>query len=99
MPADQGELEAAWQALAERERRGEEATRQRADELEDRSARVAAPWEELGERSNELAAQEADLAEREHSLADSAEGFRRSGGLVRDVEAGVGAGRRPLRRG
>src|SRR2546430_11702838 len=96
MPADQGELEAAWQALAERERRGEEATRQRADELEDRSARAAALWEELGERSNELAAQEADLAEREQALADSAEDFRRREGLVRDAEAGVEAGRRQL---
>ena len=39
MPEDQRQLEAAWQALTERERRGEEAMRQRAAELEERSAR------------------------------------------------------------
>src|SRR5438552_13025081 len=94
MPADQGELEAAWQALAERERRGEEATRQRADELEDRSARVAALWEEVGERSTELAAQEANLGEREQALIREAEDLRRREGLVRDAEARVEAGRR-----
>src|SRR5919198_1407553 len=65
MPERQPELEAAWQALAERERRSDEATRQRAAELEERSARVSALWEDLGERSRELAALDADLAERE----------------------------------
>src|SRR5205814_4072921 len=69
VPEAQHELEAAWQALAERERRGEEASRQRAAELQERSARVAALSEELSERSTELAAQDVDLREREQSLA------------------------------
>src|SRR5436190_22509229 len=94
MPDDQRELESAWQALAERERRGEEATRQRATELEERSARVAALWEELGDRSTELAAQETDLAEREQALAAAAEELRRREGLVQDAEARGEAGRR-----
>src|SRR5439155_595576 len=93
---DQRELESAWQALAERERRGDEATRQRAAELEERSARVAALWEELGERSTELAAQETNLAEREHALAAAGEGLRLREGLVQDAEARVEAGRRQL---
>src|SRR2546429_1270742 len=92
---DQRELESAWQALAERERRGDEATRQRAAELEERSARVAALWEELGERSTELAAQETNLAEREHALAAAGEGLRLREGLVQDAEARVEAGGRP----
>src|SRR4051794_36787787 len=96
MPEDQRELEAAWQALAERERRGEEAIRQRAGELEERSARVAALWEELGERSTELTSQQADLAEREQAIAEAAEGLRRREGLVQDAEARVEAGRRQL---
>src|SRR2546423_5497059 len=94
---DQRELESAWQALAERERRGDEATRQRAAELEERSARVAALWEELGERSTELAAQETNLAEREHALAAAGEGLRLREGLVQDAEARVEAGGRPPR--
>ena len=94
VPERNPELEAAWQALAERERRGEEATRQRAAELEDRSARVAALWEEVGERSTELAAQEANLGEREQALIREAEDLRRREGLVRDAEARVEAGRR-----
>src|SRR6266566_8365302 len=93
---DQRELESAWQALAERERRGDEATRQRAAELEERSARVAALWEELGERSTGLAAQETNLAEREHALAAAGEGLRRREGLIQDAEARVEAGRRQL---
>src|SRR5256886_17493478 len=92
---DQRELESAWQALAERERRGDEATRQRAAELEERSARVAALWEELGERSTELAAQETNLAEREHALAAAGEGLRLREGLVQDAEARVEAGGPP----
>src|SRR5256885_7377645 len=92
---DQRELESAWQALAERERRGDEATRQRAAELEERSARVAALWEELGERSTELAAQETNLAEREHALAAAGEGLRLRGGLVQDAEARVAGGGPP----
>src|SRR5437763_4402495 len=95
MPDDQRELEAAWQALAERERRGEEAIRQRASELEERSARVAALWEELGERSTELASQQVDLAEREQALTDAAEDLRLRESLVQDAEARVEAGRRP----
>src|SRR2546430_3376360 len=95
---DQRELESAWQALGERGRRGDEATRQRAAELEERSARVAALWEELGERSTELAAQETNLAEREHALAAAGEGLRLREGLVQDAEARVEAGRRPLAR-
>src|SRR5512133_4405221 len=93
---DQRELESAWQALAERERRGDEATRQRAAELEERSARVAALWEELGERSTELASQQAELAEREQALAAAGEGLRLREGLVQDAEARVVAGRRQL---
>src|SRR6266700_1100304 len=96
MPADQGELEAAWRALAERERRGEEATRQRAGELQDRSARVAALWEEIGERSTELTAQEADLREREQALDELREELGRKERLLRDAEAGVEARRRQL---
>ena len=55
--------------------------------LEERSARVAALWEELGERSTELASQQADLAEREQALAAAAEGLRLREGLVQDAEA------------
>ena len=96
MPETQGELEAAWQALAERERRAEEATRQRAAELQERSARVAALWEELSERSTELAAQDVDLREREQSLAALADELERKERLVRDAEAAVEASRRQL---
>src|SRR5262249_8325916 len=93
MPDEQRELEAAWQALAERERRGDEATRQRAAELEERSARVSALWEELSERSTELTAQEVDLRNREEALASGREELERKDRLVRDAEAAVEAGR------
>src|SRR2546421_11054377 len=94
---DQRELESAWQALAERERRGDEATRQRAAELEERSARVAALWEELGERSTELAAQETNLAERGHALAAAGGGLPLRGGLGQGPQARREAGGRPPR--
>src|SRR5262249_61379357 len=94
MPDEPRELEAAWQALAERERRGDEATRQRAAELEERSARVSALWEELSERSTELTAQEVDLRNREEALASGREELERKDRLVRDAEAAGEAGRR-----
>src|SRR5919197_1074562 len=96
MAADQRELEAAWQALAERERRGEEATRQRAAELEERSARVSALWEELGERSEDVTAHESALAEREQALAAGREEVERRERAVREAEAKVEAGQRRL---
>src|SRR5919202_5722299 len=96
MAGDQRELEAAWQALAERERRGEEAIKQRALELEERSARVSALWEELSERSTELAAQDSALGERENALAEERLELERKERLLRDAEAAVEAGRRRL---
>src|SRR5947208_14657732 len=71
MPGDQQQLESAWQALSERERRGEEAQRQRASELEARRARVSALWEALAERSDAVTAREGALADREHATQDA----------------------------
>jgi len=91
VPDQQHELDRAWEALAERERRGEDAIRQRALELEERSARVSALWEELTERSTELASQDTALRDRERALAEERIELERKERLVRDAEAGVEA--------
>ena len=96
MNPDQRDLESAWKALAERERRSAEATRQRAQELEERSARVSALWEELGERSADLTTRETALAEREQALAADGDALARRERDVRDAEARVEAARRHL---
>src|SRR2546421_6213277 len=94
---DTRELEAAWQALSERERRSEEALRQRAAELEERSARVSALWEELSERSDDVGARDAAFSERERLLAQRLAEIEARERRAAEAEARVTAGQQRLR--
>ena len=79
-PVEQSEdqLRAAWAAIADRDRRGDELLRRRLQEVEERLSRLDVGERELAVRANDLDRREREAAEERRSLRDRAEEAARS---------------------
>src|SRR5690349_14101202 len=69
-PHEEARLRAAWEALADRDRRGDELVRRRVAELEERLARLEIAEQEVEARASSLDGQEQAAAESRRALED-----------------------------
>src|SRR5436305_6134479 len=86
-PEPTDELTAAWDALAERERRSQEVMSRRLQDFEERSARLNELAAELEERIERAAATESELAKARRELAERDAAISARERLVRQGEA------------
>src|SRR3954469_24623569 len=88
-PEPTDELTAAWDALAERERRSQEVMRRRLQDFEERSARLNALTEELEQRLERAAAAEAELEDARRALGSREAALVQRERLVQEGEGRI----------